>query len=136
MRSIVRDYRVKSRPVYKQNNTTTKVKQNCAKNSNNSNHRFMKRVTRRVSHMEQELHTVPEHLRSHQVFSGVRVARYLVFCVMFCRSLFVLFLLTIILSALRFTASDYLSVSSNFSVSRGSAHILQNNYMLASFPIQ
>ena len=34
--------------------------------------------------------------------------RSLVFCVEFCRSLFVLFLLTILLSILRFTDSDYL----------------------------
>ena len=40
-------------------------------------------------------------------FSGVRVTRSLVFCVVFCRSLFVLFLLTIVLSVLRITASDY-----------------------------
>ena len=32
-------------------------------------------------------------------FSGVRIARSLVFCVMFCRSLFALFILTIVLSA-------------------------------------
>ena len=31
-------------------------------------------------------------------FSGVRDARFLVFCVMFCRSLFALFLLAIVLS--------------------------------------
>ena len=37
-------------------------------------------------------------------FSGVRVARSLVFCVLFCRSLFVLFLLGI---ALSLTASVY-----------------------------
>ena len=48
------------------------------------------------------------------VFSGARVARSLVFCVMFCRSLFVL--LTIVLYVLRITASGYLPlVSSNFS---------------------
>jgi hypothetical protein len=40
------------------------------------------------------------------VFSGVRVTRSLVLC-MFCRSLFVLFHLVIMLSVLRFTASDY-----------------------------
>jgi len=34
--------------------------------------------------------TVPEHLSSLPVFSGVRVTRSLVLCVMFCRSLFVL----------------------------------------------
>ena len=45
------------------------------------------------------------------VFIGVRAARSLVFCVVFCRSLFalfVLFLLSILLSVLlRFTDSDY-----------------------------
>ena len=35
------------------------------------------------------------------------MARSLVFCVMFCKSLFVLFLLAIPLSVLRVTASDY-----------------------------
>jgi hypothetical protein len=41
-------------------------------------------------------------------FSGVPVALSLVFCAMCCRLLFVLFLLTIVLSVLlRFTASDY-----------------------------
>jgi len=41
------------------------------------------------------------------VFSGVRDARFLYFCVMFYRSLFVLFHLVIVLSVLRFTDSDY-----------------------------
>jgi hypothetical protein len=46
------------------------------------------------------------------VFSGVRVARSLIFCVVFCRSFFfcpfILFLLAIVLSVLpRFTDSDY-----------------------------
>jgi len=36
------------------------------------------------------------------VFSGVRVAQYFAYCVVFCRSLFVLFLLIITL-----TTSDY-----------------------------
>ena len=49
------------------------------------------------------------------VFSGVRVTRSFLFCVMFCRSLFflfVLFLLAIVLSVLlRFTDSNY-----NFSI--------------------
>jgi hypothetical protein len=48
------------------------------------------------------------------VFSGVRVARSLILCVMFCRSLFVLFLLVIVLSVLWFTDSDYPLVSSNY----------------------
>ena len=44
------------------------------------------------------------------VFSDVRVARSLIFCVLFCRSFFVLFsfLFAIVLSVLlRFTASEY-----------------------------
>ena len=40
-------------------------------------------------------------------FSGVCVARPLVFCVCFVDRCFVLFLLVIVLSVLRFTASDY-----------------------------
>jgi hypothetical protein len=47
---------------------------------------FVTRLTRRVSLVEQKLVILPEHLD----FSGVRVARSLVFCVVFCRSLFVL----------------------------------------------
>ena len=46
-------------------------------------------VTRRVPLVEQELLTIPEHLSS-PFFSGVHVTRSIVFCVMFCRSLFVL----------------------------------------------
>ena len=69
------------------------------------------RVTRRVSLVEQELLTLPEHLSSPSIFSGVRITRSLVLCVMFCRLLFVLlsfFLLAIVLSVLfRFTDSDY-----------------------------
>ena len=70
--------------------------------------------------VEQELLTLYDHLSSHPVFSGVRVARSLVFCVVFCRSLFVLlsfFPLLIVLSLLlRLTGSDYLPlVSSNSS---------------------
>ena len=41
--------------------------------------------------MEQELPTLPENLSSLLVFSGFHVTRSLVLCVMFCRSLFVLF---------------------------------------------
>ena len=40
--------------------------------------------------MEQELLTIPEHLSSPLVFSGFRVSRSVFFCVLFCRSLFVL----------------------------------------------
>ena len=49
---------------------------------------------------EQELPALPEHLSSSPGFSGVRVTLSLVLCVMFCRSLFVLFLLVIVLSVL------------------------------------
>ena len=58
--------------------------------------------------VEQELLTLPEHLRSPPVFS---VTRSSVFCVMFCRLLFVLlymFFLAIILPVLlRYAYSDY-----------------------------
>jgi hypothetical protein len=36
---------------------------------------FVTRLTRRVSLVEQEPFTIPEHLRSPPVFSGVRVTR-------------------------------------------------------------
>ena len=41
------------------------------------------RLTRRVPLVEQELLTIPEHLSSPAVFSGVRVTRSLVLCVCF-----------------------------------------------------
>ena len=46
-------------------------------------------VTGRVPLVEQELLSLPEHMCSSPVFSGVRVSQSLVFCVVFCRSLFV-----------------------------------------------
>jgi len=68
-----------------------------------------------VSLVEQELLTLPEHLRSPPVFSVVHVARFSVFCVMFCRSLFVLFLLVIEVSVLlQLMNSDYHLVFSNY----------------------
>ena len=61
--------------------------------------------------MDQERLTLSGHPSSPPVFIGLRVARSLVFCVMFCRSLFVLlsfFFLAIALSVLlRIMASDY-----------------------------
>ena len=45
-----------------------------------------------MPHVEQELLTFLENLSSHPVFSGVCVARSLVFCVVFCTSLSFLFL--------------------------------------------
>jgi hypothetical protein len=54
--------------------------------------------------LEQESFSLPEHMSSLPGFSGVRVARSLVFIIM----LFVLFLLAIVLSVLlRFTDSSY-----------------------------
>ena len=60
------------------------------------------RVTGRVPYAEQGRLTLPEHLNATPVFSWVRVARSLFFSVMFCRSLFVLFLLSFV-----FTSTDY-----------------------------
>jgi hypothetical protein len=51
---------------------------------------FVTRVTWQVPLVEQELFTLPGHLSSPLVFSGVGVTRSLIFCVAFCRSLFVL----------------------------------------------
>jgi hypothetical protein len=62
---------------------------------------WVTRVTRRVSHVKQELLTLPKHLSSSPDFSEVRVSGSLVFCVVFCRWLFVLFILAIVLSVLR-----------------------------------
>ena len=45
--------------------------------------RFVTRLTQRVPLVEQELSSVPEHLSSPPVSSGVRVARSLVLCVCF-----------------------------------------------------
>ena len=42
-------------------------------------------VTWRVPNVEQEILTLPDHLRSLPVFSRVPVAQSLVFCVVFCR---------------------------------------------------
>jgi hypothetical protein len=57
-------------------------------------------ATRRVPHVEQGMSSLPEHLSSLPVFSGVRVGRFLVFCVMFCKLLFILFHLATVLSVL------------------------------------
>jgi hypothetical protein len=71
---------------------------------------FLTRVTPPMSQVWQELLTLQGHLSPHSpVFGRVRVFNLslLLFCVFFCRSLFVLFLLTIALSVFRFTTSDY-----------------------------
>jgi hypothetical protein len=64
---------------------------------------FVARVTRQVSPVEQELFTPARAHAFTPGFSGVRVTRYYSFICMFCRTLFVpflLFLLTILLSVL------------------------------------
>ena len=69
---------------------------------------FVTRLTRRVSLVEQELLTLPGHLSSPPVSSGVRVTRSLVLCVCIVDRCFVLFLLAIVLSVLlRYMDSDY-----------------------------
>ena len=65
---------------------------------------------------EFELPTLPEHLSSPPVFSGVRVTRSLALCVCFvdrCLSFF----LAIVLSVLRFMVTPLVSVSERVSVS-------------------
>jgi hypothetical protein len=64
---------------------------------------FVTRVTRRVPHVEQERLYPSGAPKFTPGYSGVLVVRSSVFCVVFCRSCFVLF----VLSVLRFTASDY-----------------------------
>ena len=58
--------------------------------------------------VEQELFTLPEHLNSPPVFSGVRVTRSIVLCVCFVDRCLPNFFLAIVLSVLlRKTDSDY-----------------------------
>ena len=59
--------------------------------------------------VKQKLITLPEHLSSPPFFLWCSCCylKSLVFCVVFCKSLFVLYLLTIVLSVLWFTDSDY-----------------------------
>lgn len=66
------------------------------------------RVARRVSLVEQEIRILPEHLSSLTIFSGDCIAQASFFCMVFCRTLFVLLLVSTVLSdLLRFTTSDY-----------------------------
>ena len=61
----------------------------------------------------EELPTNLEHTSSLSIFRGVRAAQSLVFCVVFCLSLFVslsLFPFVVTLSVLLFTASDWLPI--------------------------
>ena len=85
---------------------------------------FVTRLAQRVAVVEQVLLAHPEHLSSPPVFSGIRVAWSFVFCVMFCRSLFVLFHLVVALSLLWFTASDYsFGIFNLFLSSSGVPHV-------------
>ena len=63
---------------------------------------FVTRLTRRVSLVEQELPTLPEHLSSSPVLSGVRVPRSLVYVLQIVVCPFVLFLLAKMLCCLLF----------------------------------
>ena len=94
-------------------------------------HGLIARETRRVSLVKQELPTIPEHMNSTPVLVGS-----LVFCVLFCRSLFVFFLLVIVLSVLlRFLASDcafciFVSIFllTDNRIQTGILHDLKNNF--------
>ena len=85
----------------------------CQKNWNQSKYWKLPYVTTDL------LHKFKCPFRSTSVYRGVLMlvngVRSLVFWVVFCRSLFVLFLFFVVLSVLRFTASKYLLVSSNSS---------------------
>jgi hypothetical protein len=59
---------------------------------------------RLMPHVWQGLLNLPEHSRSHAVISVVRVARSLVFCVVFLLSFFLAIVLSVVL---QFRASDY-----------------------------
>ena len=80
--------------------------------------------------VEQELLILKEHLSSAPVFSEIRVTRSLVLCVMFYRSLLVLFLLTIVLScSSSLYGSDCLMVSSSSSsYARCSCDLYSNSW--------
>ena len=69
---------------------------------------FVARLTRRVPLVEQGLLTLPEHMSSPPVFSGVRVTPSLVLYVCFVdrRLSFCTFSLAIVFSVLRYTNSD------------------------------
>ena len=74
--------------IYRYNGTLNFIQETCRKHfpglsSFMTYHRFVTRLTRRKPLVDQEIHTLPGHLNSPPVFSGVRVTRSLVFCVCF-----------------------------------------------------
>jgi hypothetical protein len=95
-----------------------------------SYHRVCSKSKTTGSTFEQELKTLPKHLNSLPVFRGVHVAQSLVFCVMFCRLLFILlsFFSVILLSVLlwlRFLINPF-----------AFSHFSFNRHMLWSICIQ
>jgi len=92
---------------------------------------FVTRLTRRVLLVEQELPTLPEHLSSPPVFSGVRVTRSLVVYVCFvdrCLSFCTFFLVIVLSVLLRFTDSVY-----PFGIFKLFLHIRQKNIDIKNF---
>ena len=75
---------------------------------------FVTRLTRRVSLVEEELHTLPEHLSSSPVLVGFVLLdlQFYMYVLQIVVCSFVLFLLVIVLSVLRFTYSDCLPLVS------------------------
>ena len=73
-----------------------------------THHRIVDKSCTMDALVKQELPTLPNHMRSSPICCGVRFIQSLVFCVVFCGCLFVLFLSTIVFSfRLRFTSSVY-----------------------------
>ena len=93
---------------------------------------FVTKKKRRVPHVEQELHTLTEHLSSPSVFSGVRVTRPLVLYVVFCRLLYVLFSFFFwplcCLSSLRPLVTPL--VSSNLSYTYANCYVTKIKYIM------
>jgi hypothetical protein len=85
--------------------------------------------------VEQELLTFSEHLLSPQVFNWVHAALSLVFCVVFCRSLFVPFTLTILLSVVFRSYVDQVNFLSVLSTKRNIEHLFtkQNQSIMVMF---
>ena len=57
--------------------------------------------------MQKELLTLPEHPSSPPMFSGVRVALYLIFCVVLCRSLYCLSFFDLLLLSISLVSSTF-----------------------------
>jgi hypothetical protein len=57
--------------------------------------------------MEKELLALPGHQSSPPMFSGVRVARSLIFCVVLCRSLYCLSFFDLLLLSISLVSSTF-----------------------------